>query len=351
VEDGTQDGTRQGTRLPSDSEVDEPELEERESSPDLVELSAVDFFSSALQNAQRQLSAAPRKCVHTSHHSGKSDRTIRRHKKAKRDLEAQGFFSLAEFFRQKDESTRQRAIGAVQSEEEHDEHNEGHKDKATEEEHESEDKDEVIGSARSAEGGTASMCVLEEGDKTDKTMEGARSAEGSMTSMRVFEEEEEEPDEADKTMELEGTRGPEGGMVSIHVLEEEESETDEEDPSDPEKVIKSSWGPSRTILYESEESSSSSCGGDTPWSDLEDLHSTGTRELEGLCHGNAPDDTATEQPMDNAAELLRDRVGLQAAQGELSRALKARSGTGSLDAVLRDRVACHESDSARTVSG
>lgn len=33
--------------------------------------------------------------------SGESDRTIRRHKKAKRDLEVQGFLSLPEFFKWK----------------------------------------------------------------------------------------------------------------------------------------------------------------------------------------------------------------------------------------------------------
>jgi hypothetical protein len=43
----------------------------------------------------------------TSLYSRKSDRTIRRHKKIKRDLEAQGFLSLPEFFKRKAEATRQ----------------------------------------------------------------------------------------------------------------------------------------------------------------------------------------------------------------------------------------------------
>jgi hypothetical protein len=52
--------------LPSESlSVNEPDLKELgcESSPELVELSAHEFFSSALQNAQRQASMAegPRK--------------------------------------------------------------------------------------------------------------------------------------------------------------------------------------------------------------------------------------------------------------------------------------------------
>jgi hypothetical protein len=136
--------------LPSEGlEMDEPEIYgERESSPDIVELSAVNFFSLALQNSQKWHSAAkgPRKRMHASHHSRKSDRTIRRHKKAKRELEAQGFFSLAEFFRQKAESARQQgAVGAVRREGECNKHDK-HKDKATE--HESED----MASARSAEG-------------------------------------------------------------------------------------------------------------------------------------------------------------------------------------------------------
>ena len=105
-------GTHLGTRLPGEgSEASEPRIgrdgDARESSPDFAGLSTVEFLSSAPWDWQRKASSeGPRKRVHVSHHNGKSDRTIRRHKKAKRDLEEQGFFLLPEFFKQKAESAR-----------------------------------------------------------------------------------------------------------------------------------------------------------------------------------------------------------------------------------------------------
>ena len=52
----------------------EPDIEE--SHPEVIELSAVEYFSSALQTVQRQGSVAegPKKCMHTA--EGKCDRTI-----------------------------------------------------------------------------------------------------------------------------------------------------------------------------------------------------------------------------------------------------------------------------------
>ena len=89
--------------------------------------------------------------------------------------------------------------------------------------------------------------------------------------------------------------------------------------------------PERTILYESEETSSSS---DTP-SDPDDLQGSGNWELEGDHHRNVPDDAAPQRPMGSASELLRDHIELQAAQREL--ALMARQKP--VDLVLHGRVA------------
>ena len=61
----------------SEGQEDEPDIDtSRESSPEVMELSAVKYFSLALQNAQRQALVAegPTKRVHTA--QGKSDRTI-----------------------------------------------------------------------------------------------------------------------------------------------------------------------------------------------------------------------------------------------------------------------------------
>lgn len=49
-----------------------------------------------------------------AHYTGKSDRVIRRQKKALRKLQAQGFHTLPDFFRQKAEEAMQKAkMGAI----------------------------------------------------------------------------------------------------------------------------------------------------------------------------------------------------------------------------------------------
>ena len=94
----------------------------------------------------------------------------------------------------------------------------------------------------------------------------------------------------------------------------------------------SSWGPSQTVLYESEESTSP-CNSDAA-SHPEDLQHIDTWELEGVRHGNSPDNTAPQRPMDNTLELLQDCTELEAVQTELS--LMARQKR--LDAILQGRV-------------
>ena len=87
---------------------DEPGILQ-ESFSEVVELSAVKYFSVALQNAQRQTLVAegPKKCVHTAPGQGKSDRTIQRHKRARMQMEAKGFLSLPEFLKQKSKNAMQ----------------------------------------------------------------------------------------------------------------------------------------------------------------------------------------------------------------------------------------------------
>ena len=89
------------------------------------------------------------------------------------------------------------------------------------------------------------------------------------------------------------------------------------------------WGPSQIVLHKSEESSSVLDNNDA-LSDLNKLSGIDTKEVEGLHDGKAPDHSATQQPASNAADILRDRTGLQTAHQELS--LKVKSG--NLDSVL-----------------
>jgi len=170
------------------------------------------------------------------------------------------------------------------------------------------DKVEVMGSMCSVEGGTVLIHVLKEGDEADKANND--EATGGLCSVKggamliQLEEEEEETDLEDKAGKMMGVCSAKGGTTLIHKLSSS-------DPSDSEQELESYWGPSWKILYKSEESSSSS-GSSNTLSDVEDLHGTDTRELEGICHGNAPDDTTTQQHMGNVTKLLRDCAKLQA---------------------------------------
>ena len=141
----------------------------------------------------------------------------------------------------------------------------------------------------------------------------------------------EDKDEADKTEDQDNKTGPDAlptdeGVISMLWLSAD-------DPSD--QIISCwGWSASWTILLESEESSSSHCGSNTSLGNLEDLSSTDTKEVEGLHKGSSPNDSAAQQPVNNAVDLLQDHTGLQEAHKELI--LRARAG--GLDPVLSGRV-------------
>ena len=140
------------------------------------------------------------------------------------------------------------------------------------------------------------------------------------------EKKKETEDGADKTVEV-PVCSAKGGTMTIPTLLGRDS-------SDSELNLEPRWGPSQMVLYESKESSSSSCSGNTSPSDFNDLHNAESKELEGVQCRNAPDNTTTQQPMVGVTELLQNHPKLQRVQGELS--LKAR-GKG-LDPVLCSRV-------------
>ena len=290
-----------------------------ESSPDLMELSAAEFFGSEVQKLQQQVSAVEghKKRAYAPYHSIKSARTIRRHKQNKRELEAKGFLSVPEFFKLKAKNAgQQEDIEVDQS------------DRCKDKINNAEDMGNMCSKGAASMHGPEEEKEASEAEDTEIEMTSdACNAEGRARLIHMLIEEEEEgetEDEADKTGEVCSAKG---GTMTIPTLSGRDS-------SDSELDLKPRWRPSRTVLYESEESSSSSCSGDTSLSDFDDLHNAGSKELEGVRCGNAPDDTATQQPMVGVTELLRNRPELQRVQGELS--LKAR-GKG-LDPVLRSRV-------------
>jgi hypothetical protein len=297
-----------------------------DSSLDIIELSATEFFSPEVQNVQQQASAAERHKKRAHAPQKKPDRTLRRYKKAKRDLEAQGFLSVPEFFKLKAKKTgQQEAINVAQSDD---------ADESQDKINDAEDMGNMSGKD------AASVHALEEEEEASNAENGGNetrtkvcNTKGRAVSIEMLLEEEEEEEEAendaDKTNEVRST-------IRAKALSGRDS-------SGPELVLEPclGWGPSRTVLYESEgssgsESSSSSSSGDSlsVVSDHDDLHNTRSKELEGVRFGNIPDDTATQQPMVSVPELLRDRAELQRVQGELS--LKAK-GKG-LDTVLHSRV-------------
>ena len=293
------------------------------SSPEIVELSAVDYFSLARHSAQKQASVAkePKKRVHASH--GPSDRTIRRWKQAKRHMEAQGFLSLPDFFKHRDERAKQ---------------HERSKAELMVVEAVPEDSEDM---PEAPEGSTEAAATSEEPPSASAEMEKSFPKHPAPRASTAMAEEEEEEEDTPFTP---------VAAVSASATAQEEEEEEEEDvevtlskasgttfptcppsSSDPDEFECASWGPSRTILYESEETSSSS---DTP-SDPDDLQGSGNWELEGDHHRNVPDDAAPQRPMGSASELLRDHIELQAAQREL--ALMARQKP--VDLVLHGHVA------------
>jgi hypothetical protein len=138
------------------------------------------------------------------------------------------------------------------------------------------------------------------------------------TSICASKEEEEEESKAkgknDKTGQ--DTHTAEGGMMSTLQL------------------YRGNRGPSWTVLDRSEELSSSVDNNNPTLSDLNELSSSGMKEVEHLHNGNAPDNCAAQHPASHAANLLQDHARLQRAHRELTQ--KAR--TGCLDPVLGARI-------------
>jgi hypothetical protein len=335
-----------------------------QSSPELVEVSALEVFSLTLQNAQRKASTAegPRKCQHTSWYQGNSDRTKQRNKKAKRDLEAQGFLSLPDFFKQ---TAMMAWHQNVQSEgcEDKDKHIEGGTALILVPVSEVEVEVEVeVADTRSMHTSQVNDNNAEdeeeEANKADKRSKCAVQVDGNSKAEEEEEEEEETPMHTLWVEDNDDETEARTEVTSICAPKEEE-ETKSETSQDAwtargwtmsapwlsrgnEGLSCWGWGPSWMILCKSKESLPSLGNSDTPLGNLKELFSIDTKEVEGLHDGNAPDDSTAQQPASNAADLLWDHTRLQRAHGELT--LKAK--TGGLDPVLCDHIVAMTRDAA-----
>lgn len=309
----------EGTRLPSkDLNTDAADIEDQgcDSSPELVELSAYEFFGSALQNAQKRVATAegPRKCLHASRNQGKSDRTMRRNKKARRDLEAQGFLALPEFFKWKSHGCPAARVGKHTSVK-----NDVELVITLEEEEEEEEE-------RGIDATPIHMCEEEEEEEAE--------VETGTNAFPIHVSEEEGHKEGETETEDEtGKTNNKPNETTTDACSAEATPTPQSDPSDAELTGRC-WGPSWTVLLESEESEHKSSNGNSTQSNLEDIHSTVTRELENHHRGDAPDDAAAQLPTASAADLLSDRARLQRVQRELT----AKARLGDLDSVLQGHV-------------
>ena len=232
--------------------------------PDVTELQ---HFSSALRSVQNDREIERHAC--TSH--SKSGRTVRRQKKALRDLQAQGFQTLPDFFRRKAEETQKKEkfeamvatikakLKALQAANEEEESSGS----------ETEDDPEVVSdSVPDACCGSAPRDNAQpwSPDSTAVMHTDIDSYASWEPSQAIFEEDEEDEDEG-KAQDEESDHGNGVEDLQHH---------------------------------------------------LEDAHIIVTQMLKDLHHGNKPKDGSHLDIMDNALNLLRDRVVLRTAQEELA---------------------------------
>ena len=277
--------------------ADDIEEQACDSSPELVELSVHQYLSSTLQNAQKQTPTAKglTKHPHTSQNQGKSDRTVRRNKKARRDLEAQGFLPLLEFFQWKATAAQQQESQVTLR----------------------------MGSVPGVKKGAALVILLEEKEEEEDRMR---------TNTLLIHASEEERGETETEAETGKTNNEPDKMITDN-CRAKVIPMCQIDPRNAE-LIGRCCGPSWIVLLKIEESECKSSDSKSTQSNLEDIHSTETRELEGHCHGDAPNDAATQLPTGSAVDLLRDHAELQRVHRELA----AKAKLGDLDSMLQDHV-------------
>jgi hypothetical protein len=91
-------------------------FEELHDDLEIVEQSALDHFNFILQKAQslaaKQEHVNPRKCP--KRYNGKSERSLKRHKKRQEDLAKQGYLLVFEFLAHVTDKTKERALESEQ---------------------------------------------------------------------------------------------------------------------------------------------------------------------------------------------------------------------------------------------
>ncbi|KAN0140612.1 hypothetical protein V8E53_001821 [Lactarius tabidus] len=244
---------------------------------------------------------------------GKSERSMRRQKKALRDLQAQGFQTLPDFFRKKAEDADKKAkfeamvasvkakLKALQVAEEEEASSE------TETETEDQQDVEVISEPDTSWDGmprdktrpqspdTAAAphtrgATLEPGGAEEMTKDSVVWMAGSSSTTYLVEQEGT----------IHSGNNLDAYLESSHAVFEEE-----EDGSDDDQTL------------DKRNESGNGCAMEEQRT-LEDTWDTVSQMLEDLRHMNEPKDSSHPQPADSFLELLRDRVALRTAQEELA---------------------------------
>ena len=256
----------------------------------------------------------PKKRVLTSH---VSDRTIRRHKRVKRLMEAQGFLSLPDFFKHKAEREWQ-----GRSPEEPEIVVTGTAGPVLEDKSSA----SLVSTAAPAMGAKVpAASVAQEALGKLVAFTAAATASEALSHMSMAstvggkDRKEEEEDDDDEVAFI--TAAVAASSAAIEARKEEEEDevvvvsttgnaTPPHSPSSSESgnVRQPSWGRSRTILYEHEPEESSSSGSDTE-SGPEDLQGTDTHKLKGHHHRKSHDDPSPQQPMCKGVHSLMPDLG------------------------------------------
>jgi hypothetical protein len=227
-----------------------------------------EHFHLNLQSTQTDTKEAG-KCARTLHHTGNSERTRRRRRKALKDLQAKGFQTLPDFFRKKAEKAKEKA-----------------------------EFDAMVAKVKAQ---------LRAFQGRDEDEEGSSGAESEATESDVDPEVVAEQDglsepEVPKVMAMQDVSRSPNSTLPIHTL------------SDSEDSLKSP----QFVAEESEEESVGDndktgmpCG-------LKDAQATVAKMLEDLRHGNVPNGSSPLQCSDSVLALFRDHTALRTAQEELA---------------------------------
>ena len=205
----------------------------------------------------------PGKCARTLHHAGNSERTIRRRKKALKDLQAKGFQTLPDFFRNKAEKEKKKA-----------------------------EFDAMVARVKAQ---LSASTAFQGRDEDEEESSGAETeaTESDLNPEVVAEQDALSEPEVPKGVAMHDASRSPNSTPPIHSLSDsEESKDTKESLGDDDKTRMP-------------------C-------DLKDVQATFAKMLEDFCHANVLNGSSPLQCANGVLALLQDRPALRTAQEELA---------------------------------